>query len=58
MKDEWSAYGFMIRVMTIEDYDQVYALWKKIKEFDLFLFELNFYFCSGKINLICTWLLQ
>ena len=25
----------MIRVMTIEDYDQVYALWKKIKGFGI-----------------------
>ena len=29
-------YGWlMIRVMTIEDYDQVYALWKKIKGFGI-----------------------
>lgn len=27
--------GFMIRVMTIDDYDGVYALWKKIKGFGL-----------------------
>ena len=25
----------MIRVMTIEDYDEVYALWKKIRGFGI-----------------------